>query len=166
MLSILVLLYSNGKILDGAPHHALVDMRLLTPTFLFSSLLLAFTPTSDAKQLEFYEDRGSKFIKDETKSIKNKNLKGTVVPEHVPDGNLTVENNVEELKNNLAAIAHSPEALTSDFPRCASSAGAGLKGEKDGNQVPIAVESSPKTADGAASLLENNVPVKEEVWLY
>uniref|UniRef100_A0A2N9IEL9 Zinc finger PHD-type domain-containing protein n=1 Tax=Fagus sylvatica TaxID=28930 RepID=A0A2N9IEL9_FAGSY len=122
----------------------------------------AFTPTSDAKQLEFYEDRGSKFIKDETKSIKNKNLKGTVVPEHVPDGNLTVENNVEELKNNLAAIAHSPEALTSDFPRCASSAGAGLKGEKDGNQVPIAVESSPKTADGAASLLENNVPVKEE----
>lgn len=118
--------------------------------------------------MEFYEDRGPKFIKDESKSIKNKNLKVSVVPEHVPDGNLAVDNNVEQLKNNLATIAHSSEALPSDFPRCVSSAGAGLKGEKDSDQVPIAVESSPKIVDGVASLLESNVagvPIKEEVWL-
>ena len=130
---------------------------------MFSFLLLAFTPTS-----EFYEDRGPKFIKDDIKSIKNKNLKDAVVPEHIPDGYLAVDNNVEELKNNLSATKHSSEALPSDLPRCVLSSGAVLKEEKDGHQVPPVVESSPGTVVGVGSSLENidavGVPIKEEVW--
>lgn len=158
-------LYINGEMYDGAPHLGVVDMLLLT---LFSLPLLAFTPTSDAKQLEFSEDRGPKFIKDDIRSIKSKNLKDTGVQEHVPDGYVAVDNNVEELKNNLAAIKNTSEALPSDLPNCALSSGADLKEKKDIHQVHIAVKIRPETVDGVGYLLQENaaggIPEKEEVW--
>ncbi|KAF5477970.1 hypothetical protein F2P56_004573 [Juglans regia] len=120
-----------------------------------------FTPTSDAKQVEFYEDRGLKFIKND---IKNKNLKDASVQELLPDAYLAVENNAQELKNNLAAIKHSSEALPSVLPKC--SLGVGLNEERDGHQLLTAVGSSSNAVDGVASSLESNdaggIPVKEE----
>lgn len=123
-----------------------------------------FTPTSDAKQVEFYEDRDRKFIKND---IKNKNLKDDSVQEFLPDFYLAVENNAQELKNNLAAIKHSSEALPSVSPNCVL--GVGLNEERDIHQVLTAVGSSSNAVDGVASLLESNdaagIPVKEEVCL-
>lgn len=123
-----------------------------------------FTPTSDAKQVEFYEDRGLKFIKND---IKNKNLKDASVQEFLPDAYLAVENNAQELKNNLTAIKHSSEALPSVLPKCGL--GVGLNEERDGHQLLTAVGSSSNAVDGVASSLESNdaggIPVKEEVCL-
>lgn len=123
-------------------------------------------PTSDAKQLEFYEDRGPKFIKDDTRSGKNKDLKAAVVSDHVPDGSLAVDNNIEEPNNNLPASKHHSEALPSDLSRCVLSSGAVQKGAKEGQIISTAIGSSRKTVGGVAASIENmdadDVPVKEE----
>lgn len=101
------------------------------------TLKTVLSPTSDAKQLAFCEDRGPKT---DGQSIKNRNLKEPVAQEPAPDGNLTVENYPEKSKNNLTTgEQHPSEASGLDF-----SFGAGLKDEKTGDQVCARVKNSPK----------------------
>lgn len=124
--------------------------------FLFPFLLLVFTPTSDAKQLEFYEDRAPKFPKGEIQSMKNKNLKETTVKEPTSNPHLAAHGNVEK---------HSTEALSSDVSRQDLPIGTGLKEEKIDHQHPAVLESSPKEDDAVGSSVQRD-NVKEEVFLY
>ncbi|PON73503.1 Autoimmune regulator [Parasponia andersonii] len=101
-----------------------------------------FTPTSDAKQLEFYEDRAPKFPKGESHTTKNKHLKETVVREPTSDRRLVPHGNVGK---------HSSEALSSDMSRQDFAIGTGLKEDKNGHQLPAVLESSPKTDDAVGS---------------
>uniref|UniRef100_A0A803PPA8 Zinc finger PHD-type domain-containing protein n=1 Tax=Cannabis sativa TaxID=3483 RepID=A0A803PPA8_CANSA len=97
-----------------------------------------FTSTSDAKQLQFYEDRAPKFSKGESHSTKNKNLKETVVRDPASDGRLAHGN----------AGKHSTEVLSSDISTQDFSIRTGSKEEKVGHQFPAVIERSPK-GDGA-----------------
>uniref|UniRef100_A0A5B6ZPX5 Zinc finger PHD-type domain-containing protein n=3 Tax=Davidia involucrata TaxID=16924 RepID=A0A5B6ZPX5_DAVIN len=127
----------------------------------------AFTPSSDSKQLEFYEDRGPNVLETDTPSIKNGNLRDTLPEDPLPDGYHVVDNDVDEPKNKLASSEHPSEALSSDMSRHNFSIGASPKEDKAGHQVSASIESSPKTDNGMVSLLEHNdfgsVSVKEEV---
>uniref|UniRef100_A0A5B6ZNU3 Zinc finger PHD-type domain-containing protein n=1 Tax=Davidia involucrata TaxID=16924 RepID=A0A5B6ZNU3_DAVIN len=127
----------------------------------------ASTLSSDAKQLEFYEDRGLKVLKIDTPSIKNGNLRDTEPEDPLSGGCHVVQNDVDEPKNNLASSDHPSEALSSDVSRHNFSVGARPKEDKAGHQVSARIESSPKTVDGVASILEHNdigsLSVKEEV---
>lgn len=136
-------------------------MFLLIPIFvdfIFFFLLLVFTPTSDAKQLEFYEDRAPKFPKGESYIARNKNLKETVVRDPASDRYLVPHVNVGK---------HSTEALSSDMSGQDVSIGTGLKEEKIGHQLPAVLESSPKTDDAAGSSAGHDnagkLCIKEEV---
>ncbi|KAL6979387.1 hypothetical protein U1Q18_021052 [Sarracenia purpurea var. burkii] len=108
---------------------------------------------SNAKQLEFFEDRDPKIVKTDTQSTKNADFRDTL-----PNNSLPANHHVVE---------HPSDVLVSDvsghnFPTRASS----LE-EKFGNQVSARTEDSSKIDEGMASLLERNdpgnVPVKEEV---
>ncbi|KAK9274630.1 hypothetical protein L1049_021881 [Liquidambar formosana] len=131
-----------------------------------SSKTVVFTPSSDAKQLEFHEDRGPKFLKTDSPNIKNGNLRDTVPQVPVSDGNLIVEKYVDKPENILAANEHPSETFSSDMSRHNYSIEAGLKEEKTGHEVISEVKSSPKTDVVAASLVGNsdvgNLTIKEE----
>ena len=78
--------------------HMHVDSRFfLLFMFLFAFLLLVFRPSNDAKQLEFYEDRGSKSFKTDIQSVKNKNLKDCVLQE--PTSNCNLASNHMQMKD-------------------------------------------------------------------
>ncbi|XP_024023816.1 dentin sialophosphoprotein isoform X2 [Morus notabilis] len=111
-----------------------------------------FTPTSDAKQLEFYEDRAPKFPKGEIQSTKNKNLKETTIKEPTSNPHLAAHGNVEK---------HSTEALSSNVSRQDFPIGTGLKEEKIDHQHPAVLESSPKEDDAVGSSVQRD-NVKEE----
>ncbi|KAJ1404009.1 Zinc finger, PHD-type [Sesbania bispinosa] len=113
----------------------------------------AFTPTSDAKQLEFYEDRGPKIFKADTRSIKNKNLKDIVVQEHVSNDYFAVDTIAEEPNNNLTTTEESSEALYPNITRHSLSVGDVLADEKTGHKL---VEMSSKTDDAVTSILNHN----------
>ncbi|XP_031259072.1 uncharacterized protein LOC116117184 isoform X1 [Pistacia vera] len=125
-----------------------------------------FRPTSDAKQLEFYEDRGPKSSKTDIQIIKSKNVREDVHHEPVSDGHLAEDTGVDRSKNNLAANDCPLDALSSDVSRHFYSNGDGLKQEMASHQLPAAVKSSPTTDDIAGSMLEDNdtrnVSVKPE----
>jgi len=137
--------------------HALVDSSSL----LFLFLLLAFTSTSDAKPLEFYEDRAPKSFKGELQGNKSKHLRNSSIQEQKSDSYIAVENGVE--KPNLAVAEQSSEALSLDMSRPHSSTGAGLEEEKSSHDVVVAVESSPKESNVVASAPEHNDCGKQEV---
>ncbi|XP_062074710.1 uncharacterized protein LOC133778718 [Humulus lupulus] len=101
-----------------------------------------FTPTSDAKQLEFYEDRAPKFSKGESQSTKSKNLKETVGREPTSDRRLVLHSNPGK---------HSTEVLSSDMSRQDFSVRTGLKEDKIGHQLPAVLERSPKHDDAVGS---------------
>lgn len=126
---------------------------MLIPIFLFPFLLLVFTPTSDAKQLEFNEDRAPKFHKGEIPSTKNKNLKETTIKEPTPDPHLAANGNIEK---------HSTKASSSDVSRQDFSTGTKLKEEKTDNHHSAALEISSKVDDGVGSSFQHD-NVKEEV---
>lgn len=111
-----------------------------------------FTPTSDAKQLEFYEDRAPKFPKGEIPSTKNKNLKETTIKEPTPDPHLAANGNIER---------HSTKASSSDVSRQDFSIGTKLKEEKNDNHHCAAQEISSKVDDGVGSSFQHD-NVKEE----
>ncbi|KAM1477012.1 hypothetical protein ACFX1Q_038381 [Malus domestica] len=108
-----------------------------------------FTPTSDAKQLEFSEDRGPKISKGDIQSKKSKKFSDSVVREPASDGCLPADSTVEK---------HSSESLISDTRKQKISIGDGLKEDKVGHQVPAVPENLTltKTVDAVASLLEHN----------
>lgn len=111
-----------------------------------------FTPTSDAKQLEFYEDRAPKFPKGEIPSTKNKNLKETTIKEPTPDPHLAANGNIER---------HSTKASSSDVSRQDFLIGTKLKEEKNDNHHCAALEISSKVDDGVGSSFQHD-NVKEE----
>ncbi|XP_048319764.2 uncharacterized protein LOC107403796 isoform X1 [Ziziphus jujuba] len=110
------------------------------------------TPSSDAKQLEFYEDRGLKFSKTEIQSMKNKNLRDAVVREPLSDG--------------CPAACDNAKKHTSEVPRHDFNMATGQNEEKVDNQHPAVLGSSPKTDDAVATSAEHgdagNIHVKEE----
>lgn len=85
-----------------------------------------FRPTSDAKQLEFYEDRGAKSFRTDIRSVKSRNLRDTVAVEPISDCRIAVSKIDEVPKNDVTAIGravddfcaeltgHSPELLVKD----------------------------------------------------
>ncbi|KAF9667055.1 hypothetical protein SADUNF_Sadunf16G0293100 [Salix dunnii] len=132
----------------------------------FHAFKSAFTSTSDAKPLEFYEERALKSFKSELQSDKNKNLKDTDIQEQKSNSYIAVENVAEKLKNNLAVVELPLDALSPNISRPDYLTGAGLKEEKSSHEVLVAVESSPKVFNAVASAPEHDdcgrVPVKQE----
>ncbi|KAJ6293397.1 hypothetical protein OIU78_025386 [Salix suchowensis] len=124
----------------------------------------AFTSTSDAKPLEFYEDRTSKSFKGELQGNKNKHSRDSGIQEQESDSYVAVENDVE--KPNLAVVEQSSEAMSLDMSRPDSSTGAGLEKEKSCHDVLVAVESSPKESNVLASAQEHNECGKLENYMY
>ncbi|KAK4262968.1 hypothetical protein QN277_028452 [Acacia crassicarpa] len=126
----------------------------------------AFTPTSDAKQLEFYEDRGLKNFKTDTWSVKSKTLKDIVVQEHVSNNYAVVDTIMEEPNINSAATEDSSEALYPDTARHSFSVGREIAAEKTENKAPSVSEISSKTDDNISPYLKNNsagnASIKEE----
>ncbi|KAF9673098.1 hypothetical protein SADUNF_Sadunf11G0113400 [Salix dunnii] len=120
----------------------------------FQASKTAFTSTSDAKPLEFYEDRTAKSFKGELQGNKNKHSRDSGIQEQKSDSYVEVENDVE--KPNLAVVEQSSEALSFDMSRPDSSTGAGLEKEKSCHDVLDAVESSPKESNVVASAPEHN----------
>ncbi|KHN04993.1 PHD finger protein [Glycine soja] len=116
----------------------------------------AFTPTGDGKQLDFYEDRGSKMFKADARSIKNKNLKDMVVQEHVSDDPVAVDTIMEESNNNLTTTEDSSEPLYPDMTKHGVSVGDVVAEEKASRKTPTLVEMSSKTDDAVTSALKQN----------
>lgn len=127
-----------------------------------------FRPTSDAKQLEFYEDRGPKSSKTDIQIIKNKNVREDVHHEPMSDGLPADNTGADRSKTNLAANECPLEALSSDVTRHFPLNGDGLKEEMIGHQLPAASKSSLAIDDIARSMLEDNdtrnVSSKQEVY--
>ncbi|XP_004309526.1 PREDICTED: uncharacterized protein LOC101300304 [Fragaria vesca subsp. vesca] len=106
-----------------------------------------FTPSSDAKQLEFSEDRGPKISKADVQSVKYKRSSNSVVREPATNVSLATDYTVEK---------HSSEALLSDRSK---TVGDGLKEDKVEHQVSTVPGNMTitKMDDAAvASLLELN----------
>uniref|UniRef100_A0A6N2N4F9 Zinc finger PHD-type domain-containing protein n=1 Tax=Salix viminalis TaxID=40686 RepID=A0A6N2N4F9_SALVM len=129
----------------------------------FHAFKSAFTSTSDAKPLEFFEERALKSFKSEPQSDRNKNLKDTDIQEQKSDSYIAVENVVEKLKNNLAVVELPLDALSPNISRPDYLTGAGLKEEKSSHEVLVTVQSSPKVLASAPEHDDcGRVPVKQE----
>ena len=117
--------------------------------------------------MEFYEDRGPKISKDETRSLKNKNLKDIAVQEHISSNCFAVDTIMEEPTNNLTTTEDSSEPLYADTTRQSFSVGDVLPEEKAGHKAPSLVEMPSKTDDAVTSVLKQNsggnVASKEKV---
>ncbi|KAH6774009.1 hypothetical protein C2S52_003056 [Perilla frutescens var. hirtella] len=109
----------------------------------------ASTFSSDAKHLEFSQDRGCKAVNDDLQSGKN-----------LGDQPL---DRLGECATNLASNEHGLEAA----PRNDASSGETLRVGNKADQVPVESENLSKTCNGVESLIEANgfrsLPVKEEV---
>lgn len=115
----------------------------------FSVILLASTLSSDAKQLDFSQDRDCKAVSDDLQHGKNGGDKSLDRP--------------GECATNLASNENGIEVA----PRNDVSSGETLRDGNKGAQVPLVSEKLSKTCDAVESLPEVNVPwnlpVKEEV---
>lgn len=103
--------------------------------------------------MEFYEDRGPKVFKADTRSTKNKNLKDIVVQDHISNDSFAVDTIMEEPNNNLTTTEESSEALYPNATRLSLSVGDVLAEEKTGHKF---VEMSFKTDDAVTSVLKHN----------
>ncbi|KAK4796392.1 hypothetical protein SAY86_028718 [Trapa natans] len=74
-----------------------------------------FRPTRDAKQLEFYEDRGAKSFRTDIRSVKSRNLKDTVAVETISDCRIAVSKTDEIPKNDVAASERAVESLCAEL---------------------------------------------------
>jgi hypothetical protein len=114
--------------------------------------------------LAFYGDRGPKVFKDGIRSIKNKNLKDTVVREHISNDSFAVGTIMEVSNNNLTTTEESSEALYPKKSRRSHSAGDVLAEENTGHKV---LEMSSKTDDAVTSVLKHtyleNASAKKKV---
>ncbi|OMP02789.1 Zinc finger, PHD-type [Corchorus olitorius] len=116
-----------------------------------------FRTGSDAKQLEFYEDRGSKSIKTDIQSVKNKNSKDGVLQDPTLDGNFALNHTIERPKNSFVGKERALDASTSGMSGHDGLIRSELKEEKADHHFPPSMESSPKTED-VALLLELKDP--------
>ncbi|KAF7137678.1 hypothetical protein RHSIM_Rhsim07G0076500 [Rhododendron simsii] len=126
--------------------------------------------SSDARQLESCEDRGPKIIKTDSQTIKNADLRGTMVKDPLLSAHHVVENNIDKPNDNLAARENPSETLASDVSGHNFPIGARSMEEKIGHQLSARSDRSYKVDDGTASSLEQNdagsAPVKEEVGVF
>ncbi|XAR70109.1 hypothetical protein NMG60_11026865 [Bertholletia excelsa] len=121
----------------------------------------ACTLSSDAKKLDFYEDRGSKSVKTDTHLDPRSSLLG----DPSLGGHQMLENNVNKPKDDLALNEHHSVALASDACGHNVSAGARLLKGKDDHQVSTRTENSGADNGMALSMECNHpgsVPIKEE----
>lgn len=122
-----------------------------------------FRPSSDAKQLEFYEDRGPKSFKADVQSVKSKNL-DNVLQEPTSDGNLAL--NRDRPKNNVVGRERLSGVSISGMSGHDCSIRIEVNEEKADHQFPAAVKRSPETEDPVALPSERKypavTPVKEE----
>ncbi|XP_038687353.1 uncharacterized protein LOC119986742 isoform X2 [Tripterygium wilfordii] len=125
------------------------------------------TATSEAKQVEFHEDRGPKYIKTNGQCNKDKRLRDTVTQEPVSDNHLAVDNGAKEPKTKLTAIESSSEGLSSDISVRNASIEA-VKEEDNAmvHQSSALIDNPSRNADSAPSLLKTNdvghISVKQE----
>ncbi|KAF2313548.1 hypothetical protein GH714_011587 [Hevea brasiliensis] len=126
----------------------------------------AFTSTSDAKPLEFYEDRGPKSIKSDSQSIDNKNLRDSMIQENESDCYISVGNGVQKSKNSVAVIECSSEVLSAAISRHNFPSGTGLDEGKVSHEGLEAFECSPKVDNAATSVPEQSddgrIPAEQE----
>lgn len=122
-----------------------------------------FRPSSDAKQLEFYEDRGPKSSKTGIQNMKNKNLPEDVQRESISNCHLSVDHGVDKHKNDLAADERPLDAFSTDTSRPHSASVDGREQEMAGHHI----KGSPKTDGISGSMSEHNdarnISVKQEV---
>ncbi|XP_059662126.1 uncharacterized protein LOC132308141 [Cornus florida] len=127
----------------------------------------ASTHSSDAKPLEFYEDRGAKVLKTDTQNTKKENSVGTMLEGPLSDGCYALNNDVNKPTNNLAFGENPSEVFSSDVSRHKFSTRTRSKEDKAGQQFSAVIVGSPKTDDEVVSLSERtdhrSVPIKEEV---
>ncbi|XVE58172.1 hypothetical protein DITRI_Ditri04bG0149100 [Diplodiscus trichospermus] len=116
-----------------------------------------FRPSSDAKRLEFYEDRDQKSFKTDVQCVKNKTLKDRVLQEPATDGNLALNHGVERWKNNLGGRERVLEASTSVVSGHDCPIKLEEMEEKADYQFPTAMKSSAK-ADLIALPVEQKYP--------
>ncbi|XP_022722110.1 uncharacterized protein LOC111279374 isoform X2 [Durio zibethinus] len=114
-----------------------------------------FRPSSDAKQLEFYEDRGPKFFKTHVQSVKNKNLKDNLLQEHTSDGSLALNLVVERPKNDLGERECTSEVSIPGMSGHDCPIRIEAKDEKADHQFPTAMKTSAKSEDLVALPLEH-----------
>lgn len=123
--------------------------------------------SSDAR-LESSEERCPELIKTDSQTIKNVDLRGTMVKDPLPSAHHVVENNINNDKpdDNLASRENT---LVSDVSGHNFPVGARSMEEKIGHQLSASSDRSYRVDDGTASSLEQNdagsAPVKEEVYL-
>ncbi|KAK7278309.1 hypothetical protein RJT34_23335 [Clitoria ternatea] len=158
---------SNSKDRSGKKRLKTSDREVDPKRRTSHSSKAVFTSTSDAKQLDFYEDRGPKIFKTDTRSIKNKNVKEVVVQEHISNDYFAVDTIMEEPNNNLTTTEDSSEPLYPDMTRHSLSVGDVLaEEEKTSHKAPNSVEISSKNDDTVTSVLKHssvgNASVKEK----
>ncbi|GKV04038.1 hypothetical protein SLEP1_g16255 [Rubroshorea leprosula] len=121
---------------------------------------VVFRHTSDAKKLEFYEDRGPKSSKTDVQSAKTKHFKDNPLEEQISDGNLPLHG------NNLVAVVRCSKASPSDMSGHNFAISAEMKEDKAGHQLPAVIKSSPKTENFVALPIGNgdsgSIAAKEE----
>ncbi|KAE9589687.1 hypothetical protein Lal_00000059 [Lupinus albus] len=127
---------------------------------------IVFTPASDAKQLESCEERGLKIFKADSRSIKNKNLKDTVVQGRISNCHFVVDTILEEPNNNMTTTEDSLDALHHDTTRHEISVGEALAEEKIGHKAPSLVEMPSMMDNTVTSVLKpdsiENASIKEK----
>lgn len=123
--------------------------------------------SSDVRQIESCEDRGPKIVKTDSQTMKNADLRGTMVKDPLPVVQHVVENNIDKPNDNLASSEKPSEALVSDVSGHSFPIGARSMEEKIGHQLSAKSDSSDRVDDGTASSLEQNDAggdsIKEEV---
>lgn len=62
-----------------------------------------YSPTSDAKQLEFYEDRGPRSFKTDIQSVKNRNLADPEAAEPVIEDRVALSKTIEKPSKSPAS---------------------------------------------------------------
>ncbi|KAK7269037.1 hypothetical protein RIF29_21752 [Crotalaria pallida] len=158
---------SNSKDRSGKKQRVKISEKDVDPKRSSShSSKTAFPPASDAKQLESYEERSLKISKADTRSIKNKNVKDTVVQERISNDHFAVDTIVEEPNNNLTTTEGSSDALHPETARHSFSVADELGDEKIGNKASSLVDMSSKTDVAVTSVLKHdnigNASIKEK----
>ncbi|PKI64378.1 hypothetical protein CRG98_015238 [Punica granatum] len=104
-----------SKDISGKKKARIIDNDLDTKKRAAHASKAVFTPTSDAKQLEFYEARGARSFKTDIRSVKNRNLRDTVAVEPTSDCRIAVSKTDEIPKNDVAATMCVPEGSLSEL---------------------------------------------------
>ncbi|GFZ16366.1 GroES-like zinc-binding alcohol dehydrogenase family protein [Actinidia rufa] len=139
----------EGQVVDGDGDHKKRVQQVSKTASIHSS---------GAKKAEFYEDGGPKIVKADTQSTMNVERSDAMLKDPLPGDRHVVENIVDKLVDNLGSGEHPSETLVSDVSGHSISMGARSEEEKFGHQVSTRTESSSKTDDEMASLLEHSDP--------